>query len=107
MREALVQSQYDRDLKKVPVGLVDFGLPKDPSEGYWESKDHWNDFRDRLLKHLMKGRPKIKLQQEYPVLDFSTIDSTAQEFAGFRHSLGSPDEILPILPVCCPERKVR
>ena len=111
-----MQSQYDGDLENVPVGLVDFGLPRHLSQDYWDSEEHWNSFRDGLLNHLMRGLPKIKAKlvherdrpsKKSSKLDFYTIDSAAQEFERFRLGLISPDENLPILPVCCPERKVR
>ncbi|KAF2684236.1 hypothetical protein K458DRAFT_389446 [Lentithecium fluviatile CBS 122367] len=50
VREALVQSQYDGDLDKVPVGLVDFGLPNDLSHNYWNFESNWNVFRDETLR---------------------------------------------------------
>lgn len=108
-----MQSQYDGDLEKVPVGLVDFSLPRDVMHNYWKSKENWEAFRDDLLKHLMKGQPKLRSKsgtaQDGLILeglDFKTIDVTNKEFERFRLSLDSPDDILPILSVCCSERNV-
>lgn len=49
----------------VPVGLVDFGLPKDCSHEYWDVEKNWNEFRNGLLKHLQKEPLKTKIMSAY------------------------------------------
>jgi tetratricopeptide (TPR) repeat protein len=119
VRAALVQSQYDSELEKVPIGIVDFGLPQDLDHDYWEDEEHWNKLRNSLLRYFNKsptvltGKIKTKaaeeqgglLKKEDFVLTASIIKEIMQEFTTFRGGLQSPDKALPIYPVCCPEKK--
>ena len=114
-----MQSQYDRELEKVPIGIVDFGLPRDLDRDHWKDEEHWNKLRDSLLRYFNKGStvltPKIKIKaaperdglskKENSVLSASIIEEVMQEFTTFREGLRSPDKALPVHPVCCPEKK--
>jgi hypothetical protein len=119
VREVLVQSQYDRELEKVPIGIVDFGLPHDLDREYWKNEVHWVELRDSLLAYFHKGTgvltPKMKtkaaVERDRPsktddsTLTASTIEAVMQEFTTFREGLRSPDQALPVHSICCPEIK--
>lgn len=119
VRDAIVQSQYDRELEKVPVGIVDFCLPRDFDCDYWKDEENWNKLRDSLLEYFSKGSAalptKVKTKagperdgpsrKENSVLTASIMEEVMQEFTTFREGLRSPDQALPVYPVCCPEKK--
>ncbi|KAF2793872.1 TPR-like protein [Melanomma pulvis-pyrius CBS 109.77] len=127
-REAIIQWQYEPDMGHIPVGIVDHGLPRAPSEELW-TLELWESFRKSLLVHFKKvslpeqDEPrKDKLEQndsgkekserdtfsednatpKVAMLDHSAIVRISREFEQFRERLA----VVPNLEVLASVRKV-
>jgi hypothetical protein len=84
VQSAIVQMPYSHNDLDVPVGIVFFGLPHEPSYGQWAQND-WTLFSQDLAKHLNRReadlRPDVRL-------DFPAVDSTMSKFDSRQKQLG-------------------